>query len=185
MRGRASATIAALVAFHLAIVWAHPSGLALAAPAAPVDPQKAVATPAVLQGAPPKPSAVEEAPTDRVLGVPVFPGAQYLASYDAGRGQRFYLFGTTASFTEVIAFYKALLKQKGELVFDEPGVYVFEIGRFREDTMAFPPGITIKDYAGGGRKGYLNPKRGGQPPRFPTVVQYVPVPPASSGRSTS
>lgn len=113
-----------------------------------------------------------------MLGVPVFPGAQYLASYDAGRGQRFYLFGTTASFTEVIAFYKVQLKQKGELVFDEPGVYVFEVGRFREDTMAFPPGITIKDHASGGRKGYLNPKRGGQPERFPTVVQYVPVPPA-------
>ena len=28
------------------------------------------------------------------------PGAQFIASYDAGRGQRFYLFGSTASFVD-------------------------------------------------------------------------------------
>ena len=114
------------------------------------------------------------------LGVPAYPKAQFLASYGAGRGQQFYLFGTTASFTDVIAFYKAALKQKGELVFDDPGVYVFEVGRFREDTMAFPPGITIKDYSTGGSKGYLNPKPGAQPSRFPTVIQVVPLPPAAA-----
>jgi len=153
----------------MALPLGSPFARALATSAAPAGPQKAV---------PPVPPP-QGAPTAATLGLPVYPGAQFLASYDAGRGQRFYLFGVTASFTEVIAYYKIVLKQKGELVFDEPGVYVFEVGRFREDTMAFPPGITIKDYTGGGTKGYPNPKPGAQPSRFPTVVQIVPLPPAS------
>ena len=34
--------------------------------------------------------------------------------------------------------------EKGNLVFKEPPTHMFEIGRFREETMAFPPGVTIK-----------------------------------------
>jgi hypothetical protein len=135
------------------------------------------------QGAQPAASRAAGEPVMADLGVPAYPDTQFLASYRAGRGQQFYLFGTTASFTDVIAFYKATLKQKGDLVFDEPGFYVFEIGRFREDTMAFPPGITIKDYSTGASKGYLNPKPGARPARFPTVIQVVPVPPAATGDS--
>ena len=37
---------------------------------------------------------------------------------------------------------------------------MFEVGRFREETMAFPPGVTIKDYASDGSQGYPNPKPG-------------------------
>lgn len=149
-------------------------------PVAATAPQKVAPPAAPPQAKQPTPSAAGGAPPEGTLGLPVFPGAQFLASYDAGRGQRFYLYGTTASFTEVIAYYKAILKEKGELVFDDPGVYVFDIGKFREDTMAFPPGITVKDFSGGTLKGYLNPKPGGQPPRFPTVVQIVPLSPAST-----
>jgi hypothetical protein len=116
------------------------------------------------------------APTEAQLGVPVYPGSQFLASYDAGRGQRFYLFGCQASFEQLVAYYKTVLKTSGDLVFDQPPTHMFEVGRFREDTMAFPPGVTVKDYAAGQRGGYLNPTPGGQPPRFPTVIQIVPVP---------
>ena len=31
-------------------------------------------------------------------------------------------------------------------MFDAPATHQFEIGRFREETMAFPPSVTIKDY---------------------------------------
>jgi hypothetical protein len=132
----------------------------------------------------PPPAAVETlpqpagVPSEATLGLQLFPGSQFLASYDAGRGQRYYLFGTTASFVEVVAYYKAILKQKGDMVFDEPPVYMFEVGRFREDTMAFPPGVTVKDYTWGGSQGYLNPRPDAQPPRFPTVIQIVPIPSA-------
>jgi len=51
---------------------------------------------------------------------------------------------------------------------------MFEVGRFREETMAFPPGVTIKDYTWNGSPGYLNPKKNGQPARFPSIIQIVP-----------
>lgn len=119
-------------------------------------------------------------PTEATLGMPIYPAAQYLVSYDAGRGQRFYLFGTTATFAEVVAYYRSVLKQRGELVFEQPATHMFDVGRFREESMGFPPGITVKDYTWGGMAGYLNPKPGGKPARFPTVVQVVPPPPGAA-----
>jgi hypothetical protein len=56
---------------------------------------------------------------------------------------------------------------------------MFEVGRFREETMAFPPGVTIKDYTWNGSAGYMNPQRDGKPARFPSIIQIVPVPPGS------
>jgi hypothetical protein len=41
--------------------------------------------------------------------------------------------------------------------------------------MAFPPSVTIKDYESAVSQGYPNPKPGGLPPRFPTIIQIVPV----------
>lgn len=116
------------------------------------------------------------APTEAALGLPIYPEAQFLASYNAGQGQRYYLFGTAASFAQVTAFYRGALKLKGDIVFDEPQTVMFEVGRYREETMAFPPGVTVKDYTWGDIGGYLNPKRGVQPERFPTVIQIVPAP---------
>jgi hypothetical protein len=45
--------------------------------------------------------------------------------------------------------------------------------------MAFPPSVTVKDYTSGGTGGYLNPKRGAKPERFPTIIQIVPNPPGA------
>jgi hypothetical protein len=119
---------------------------------------------------------VDGAPTDLMLGVPIYPGAQFLASYDAGRGQRFYLFGSTAPFIDLVAFYRNVLKQRGELIFDAPATHQFDVGRFREETMAFPPGVTLKEFQSQLSQGYPNPKLGGQPTHFPTIIQIVPVP---------
>jgi hypothetical protein len=141
----------------------------------PPDPATAKPAPAK-QAIPPAPAPTEP-PTAAVLGVPIYPDAQYLTSYDAGQGQRFYIFGVTAGFADVVAYYKSALKQKGELVFEEPPTHMFEVGRYREDTMAFPPGITVKDYSWGGMTGYPNPKHGVAPARFATIIQIVPVPP--------
>jgi hypothetical protein len=116
-----------------------------------------------------------DVPTETTLGVQIYPGAEFLGSFDAGRGQRYYLFGTNASFTEIVNYYRAVLKQKGDLVFDEPAVHEFDIGKFKEETMSFPPSVTVKDYAWGGSAGYLNPKRGKQPERFKTIIQIVPL----------
>lgn len=127
---------------------------------------------------PPRPEAtvpVPEAPSEAKLGVPIYPGAQFIASYDAGRGQRFYLFGTTGSFATLVTYYRTVLKQRGDLIFEAPATHQFDTGRFREETMAFPPSVTIKDYQSEISQGYPNPKAGGEPARFPTVIQIVPT----------
>jgi hypothetical protein len=125
--------------------------------------------------APPAPANPNDPPTEAMLGVPIYPGAEFLASYDAGKGQRYYLFGTNSSFAEIVAYYRTALKQKGDLVYDEPAIHQFDIGRFREESMAFPPSVTVKDYTWGGSAGYLNPKRGKQPTRFKSIIQIVPA----------
>jgi hypothetical protein len=144
-----------------------PAPPATAAPSAP-QPEPVVA---------PQDSAAE--PSEAMLGFPIYPAAQFIASYDAGRGQRYYLFGSELPFAAMVKYYQSALKSKGTLVFDAPATHVFEIGRFREETMAFPPGVTVKDYTWNGSAGYLNPKKDGQPARYPTVIQIVPAPTGS------
>jgi hypothetical protein len=110
-----------------------------------------------------------------VLGVTLYPGAEFLTSYDAGRGQRFYLYGSTATYSELVAYYRTLLKQRGTPIFDNPPTHIFEVGKYVEEAMAFPPSVTIKDYTASGNGGYLNPKPGARPERFATVIQIVPM----------
>ena len=141
-------------------VEAQPAGTRPAAPA-PVAPPQGV-------------------PSEATLGVPVYPGAQFIASYNAGLGQRYYLFGSTASFADLVTYYRNALKTRGELVFDEPATHMFDVGRFREESMAFPPSVTIKDYMWGGTGGYPNPNPAAQPKRFPTIIQIVPAPAAGA-----
>jgi hypothetical protein len=149
-------------------------------PQTPARPAPSPAAPAA--PAPSAPAAVpdvsvpEAAPTEATLGFPIYPTAQFITSYDAGRGQRYYLFGSDLGFVALVRYYQGVLKNRGTLVFDAPAVHVFEIGRFREETMAYPPGVTIKDYTWNGSAGYLNPKKDGKPARFPTIIQIVPAP---------
>jgi hypothetical protein len=148
-------------------------GAAKPAPSVPATPpaDQTVLPP---QQPPPGPNDV---PTEASLGVPIFPGAEFLMSFDATRGQRYYLFGSNSGFAEIVNYYKTALKQKGELIYEEPAIHQFDIGKFKEETMAFPPSVSVKDYTWGGSAGYLNPKRGQQPVRFKTIIQIVPVPP--------
>lgn len=145
----------------------------------PDPPRPAVQKPTDARVQPPRPDAPvvpSDVPTEVMLGMPVYPGAEFLVSYDAGRGQRYYLFGTNASFAEIVGYYRSVLKQRGQLVYEQPPIHMFDVGRFREETMAFPPGVTVKDYTWGGSLGYLNPKRGADPQRFKTIIQIVPAP---------
>jgi len=151
-------------------------------PQPPARPSEPVATPQPQAPAAPATSAAstpqaaaDAAPGESQLGVQLYPGAQFLASYDAGRGQRYYLFGTTGSFVDVVTFYRTALKQRGDLIFDAPATHQFDIGRFREETMAFPPSVTVKEFQSQVSQGYPNPRPNGQPTRFPTVIQIVPA----------
>jgi hypothetical protein len=150
----------------------------------PAAPARATAPPpAAASGTAPAPaSAIQEAPTEATLGFPIYPGAQFIASYDAGRSQRYYIFGTTAAFADLVLFYRTQLKERGDLIFEDPATHMFEVGRFRNETMAFPPGVTIKDWTSGGSAGYPNPTAGAPPARFPTIIMIVPAPPAAAAR---
>ena len=53
----------------------------------------------------------------------------------------YYIFGATATFNDLVTYYRTQLKDKGNLVFQEPPTHMFEIGKFNSDTMAFPPGV--------------------------------------------
>ena len=142
-------------------------------PPRPVDPapQPASAAPAA--------NAQPGDPTEATLGTPLYPGMQFIASYDAGHAQRYFLFGSQSDFAQIVGWYKTMLKEKGELIFEEPPVHMFDTGKFKEETMAFPPSVTVKDYTWAGSLGYLNPKRGATPERFKTIVQIVPNPPGA------
>ena len=133
--------------------------------------------------APPRPAgAPEPTPTEETLGLPIYPTATFITSYDAGHAQRYYLFGSNATYVEMVAYYRSILRQRGNEVYKEPPVHMFEVGRFREQTMAFPPGVTIKDYTWGGSEGYLVPAPGSNGVRYKTIIQIVPPPPGADGR---
>jgi hypothetical protein len=141
---------------------------------ATVQPPSTTTAPGTLAEAPPPASA---------LGVQLYPSAQYLGSYDAGRGQRFYLYGCTQPFAELVGYYRSVLKDKGELIFDAPAMHQFDVGRYKETDVDFTPGVTIKDYTWGDSPGYLNPKPGASPAYFPTVIQIVSPPAGMGGRA--
>jgi hypothetical protein len=152
-------------------------------PGDPARPQPSTPAPSKPPGAqgpkvlPPQasvPLAPAGEPTEQTLGLPIYPGAQFIGSYDAGRGQRYYLYGANTDFATVVAYYRTTLKQRGELVFEIPQIHMFDVGRFREETMVFPPGVTVKDYA---PEGYLSFKAT-TPVKFQTIIQFVPAPAA-------
>jgi len=185
MKQSLSALVAAVVVLGTAAAQT-PQPFPRGTPQAPAPPP-ATARPAQPPPAPPTPAPatppstpVDPAtPSEATLGLPIYPGAQFISSYDAGRAQRYYIFGSTAAFADLVTYYRTILKDKGNLVFQEPPTHMFEVGRFNSDTMAFPPGVTVKDFTWGGSQGYANPKPGAQPARFPSVLMIVPVPPGA------
>ncbi len=107
------------------------------------------------------------------LGAPVYPGATPLEVIDAGQGQRLYLFGTNASYAEIVTYYKNVLKSGGRELFKAPAMQQFDIGKFSEETMLYQPSVVVKDYTWNNQDGYLFVD-GGKEQRFKTVIQIVP-----------
>ena len=160
----------------------QPTGPQQTAPPTSAPPPE-VAPPDAPQASQPAPAPAPaptdaEIPTEASLGFPIYPTAQFIDSYDAGSQQRYYLFGTTAPYSALIAYYQTLLNERGDQIFDEPPTHMFEVGRFRNETMAFPPGVTIKDWTWNSQ-GYPNPIPGAEPARFFSIIMIVPAPPGS------
>ncbi len=126
--------------------------------------------------APPAP-AVEQTPnapaTPLPTTIPVYPSAEFLESYDAGSGQRYYLYGSNLPYAEVVAFYRSALKSGGREIYKVPAMQQFDLGKYQEDSMAFPPSVVIKDYASSNSAGYLFVS-GTTEKRYRTIIQIVP-----------
>src|SRR5262249_50814948 len=138
-------------------------------------PQTTPAQPAPAQSTP----APSGTPTEAALGVKLFPDATFLESFDAGRGQRLYLFGTNAAYLDVLTFYKRDLGGGSEL-FRQPAMQQFDIPnmKFVKDTMAYPPSVVVKDYSWTGTSGDLKAGYvfvdGVTERRYNTIIQIVP-----------
>ena len=98
---------------------------------------------------------------------PIYPARNSSRRTTPGRGQRYYLYGSDCLVCGAGQVLPERAEERGELVFDAPATHVFEVGRFREETMAYPPGVTIKDYTSNGSRGLSEPENGAQPARFP------------------
>ena len=72
-----------------------------------------------------------------------------------------------------VDYYKARLRNNGREIFETPATQQFELGRFDDDTMAFPPSVVVKDYSWSGWEGYLV-VQGTTERRFKTIIQIVP-----------
>lgn len=143
-----------------------------AKPAVPPIPATTTQT-AAPQTATPAPAGT---PTEASLGAPIYPTAEFLESFDAGRGQRYFLFGTNAAYAEIVSYYKTIMKNGGRTIFEAPAIQQWDLAKFQEQTMAYPPSIVVKDYGWGGSTGYLFVD-GTKEKRFKTVIQIVPATP--------
>ena len=104
---------------------------------------------------------------------PVYPTSEYLDAIDAGSGQRYYLYGVDVPFADIVAYYRTVMKNGGREIYRTPGVHQFDLGRFNDARMAYPPSVVVKDYAGGSTPGYLH-VAGTTEKRFRTIIQIVP-----------
>jgi hypothetical protein len=142
-------------------------------PPPPTVTQPAPAPPPAPAGAAPPAAQTPGSPDAALAGIPLFPQAEFLDSYDAGQGQRYYLYGTNAPFEEVVGHFRTALRSGGRQVYRTPAIQQFDLGRFESDQMAFPPSVVVKDYAGGTGGGYLFVRDAAEQ-RFRTIIQIVP-----------
>lgn len=142
----------------------------------PADPARPPATTSAPAASTPAPDASADAPP---AGLPVYPAADFLDSYDAGHGQRYYLYGTDATYDTIIQYYRNTLRTGGREIFEQPPTRQFDLGRFDDNRMSFPPSVVVKDYTWNGSDGYLYVS-GATEKRYKTIIQIVP--PATPGR---
>lgn len=145
-------------------------------------PPPSTSKPAPQTGKPVSPTATPAAATPqdgsavdaRLAGVPIFPGAELLSSFDTGRGQAVFTFGTDLPYSDIVAYYKTQLRSSGTEIFRAPLMQQFDLGPFRAETMAYRPSVVVKDYSAPDSTGYLHVS-GTTEKRYRTVIQIVPL----------
>lgn len=159
-----------------------PTPPATGSPAPPPSSTPAVEPPAPPAAAPPSPAAIEPAAAPaqpvapaELAGIPIYPTADYLDRIDAGAGQSYHLYGSDATYAEIVAYYRNVLRTGGREIYRSPGTHQFDLGRFDDNRMAFPPSVVVKDYSGEVSGGYLHVD-GTNERRYRTIIQIVPPP---------
>jgi hypothetical protein len=143
-------------------------------PPAPTNKPPAPGTQATTTAVPKTSTSQEGAAFDpRLTGLPIYPGAEMLASFDSG-SQRVFLFGSSMPYSDVVAYYKTQLRSGGNEVFRSPAMQQFDLGSFRSETMDYRPSVVVKDYGATEPAGYLHVS-GTTEKRYRTVIQIVPV----------
>ena len=125
---------------------------------------------------PSAPQAAAQGSVDAETGVALYPDAVFLGKYEAGPGQPFYIYGSQSAYANVVEFYRGVLKDRGRALFGGP-MHQFDLGRYRRETMALQPAVTVKDYLWNGREGYVHVD-GLASTKYPTIIQIVPAPAA-------
>jgi len=116
-------------------------------------------------------------PQGAIPGVPVYPTAEYLETIDAGSGQQYVIYGANLPFADLLAYYRATLRTGGRELYKTPATHQFDLGRFQNDRMVYPPSIVIKDYTWNNSPGYLFVS-GTTEKRYQTIIQIVAPGPA-------
>jgi len=149
--------------------------LSTGAASAQTPPPRPVPFPTAGAPTPPAATPPTQAPTDEALGAPIYPAAVFLETIDAGKGgQQYHLYGTDTSYTDIVNYYRNVLRNGGRTIFQGPQMHQFDLGRFQEQTMAYPPSVVVKDYTWNGSPGYLHVE-GTTMRRFATIIQVVPA----------
>ena len=143
-------------------------------PPAPTNKPAAPGAPATTAVVPKTSASQEGAAFDpRLTGVPIYPGAEMLSSFESGT-QRVFLFGSSMPYSDVVAYYKTQLRSGGNEVFRTPAMQQFDLGSFRSETMDYRPSVVVKDYGATDTAGYLH-VTGTAEKRYRTVIQIVPI----------
>jgi len=145
------------------------------AAAATTQPAGISSTPIATSNAPASASATSsQAPSETLLGIKIYPNAEYLESFDVGRGQKCYLFGTNMAFTDIVLYYKGQFRgNTGRELFKMPPVQWWDLGNFDDKTMAMQPSVVVKDYSAVDGGGYLFIS-GATQKKYKTLIQVVP-----------
>jgi hypothetical protein len=143
---------------------ATPAATPVAAPAATPAPAGAAA-----------PAARDAGPDDpRLRGVPVYPGAAFLQSFDLGAGQWLFMFGTNDLYGSVVTFYKGQIGKSTELSKNTPSIQQFDLGPFDAGRMPQRPSVIVKDFTWPDPAGYLHVS-GTAETRYKTIIQVIPA----------
>lgn len=110
----------------------------------------------------------------RLAGVPIYPGASFLESFDLGNGQWVFTFGTNDVYAGVVAFYKEQVGKSTEVSRNTPSIQQFDLGAFDSGRMAQRPSVLVKDFTWPDPAGYLHVS-GATETRYKTLIQIIPT----------